>query len=352
MHNGPVARSSWGSLERRGASWDARWRDPVTKKPRRKRVGGVAELGEKLDEAARDRILREVRSRVECVPGITFAAFLDAYEHVYRLRVARSTFETTYPQMRRVAALLPRSMESVTEGDAETVVAAMGLGPRSTRTLVVRLRSFWRAAGRRGAVTGNPWLGFSLPAVKRRLARVLTADGLRAVVAAAPDDLKALVRVLGECGLRIGEAAAVTWEDVEADCIVVRVSKSEPRRVKITPAVREALSVLPVPVRRTNPVFPSIRTPGLKRYALKRFLAALEAAGIPPMRFHDLRHTTGYRMARANVKTKLIAHALGITEQTAKVYSDHDPEELGGLAFDLMLRHERLERETRERAGG
>lgn len=350
MHNECMARSEWGSLERRGLSWDVRWRDPVTKKPRRKRVGSVADIGQNPGHAERVRILKDFKARHVGDAGQTFEEFLDSYEHLYRLRVRPLTFASTYPQMRRVAALLPCPMQAVDAAAAERVVAAMGLCARSTAVLIIRLGHFWKAAKRHGVACDNPWRSVPRPSVQKRVPVVMTVGGLDAYVAAAPDDLKVLVRVLGECGLRIGEARGLTWEDVADGSLLVRHSKSEPRRVTLTPDAKKAIDSLPVPARKTNALFPSIRNDSRRSWAHERFKKACRDAGLKPIRFHDLRHSTGYRMARSGASAKQIGHALGITEQTAQLYSNHRPGELGNRAFELMLSHEASERAAAKKA--
>jgi integrase len=108
-------------------------------------------------------------------------------------------------------------------------------------------------------------------------------------------------------GLRQGELLALTWEDVDFEqrTLTIRQSKTEAGRRTLTiPATLvDALRAHRVAlmqerlVRGTewhenNLVFPSeVGTPLAKRNLVRHFKATLKRAGLPDVRFHDLRHT-------------------------------------------------------------
>lgn len=59
---------------------------------------------------------------------------------------------------------------------------------------------------------------------------------------------------------------------------------------------------------------------------LKRFKAALAAAGVREVRFHDLRHTFGTRMAAAGVPMRTLQEWLGHRDfATTLIYADYQP---------------------------
>jgi len=64
-------------------------------------------------------------------------------------------------------------------------------------------------------------------------------------------------------------------------------------------------------------VFPSNRKPGEKLLDLKKGIKkAIELAGIPHIRFHDLRHTFATRLVRAGVDIVSVQHLLGHSKIT------------------------------------
>jgi integrase len=59
---------------------------------------------------------------------------------------------------------------------------------------------------------------------------------------------------------------------------------------------------------------------------LKRFKAAAARAGLRPVRFHDLRHTFGTRMAAAGVPLRTIQEWMAHRDfKTTLVYADYQP---------------------------
>ena len=59
---------------------------------------------------------------------------------------------------------------------------------------------------------------------------------------------------------------------------------------------------------------------------LKRFKAALRAAGVREIRFHDLRHTFGTRMAAAGVPMRTLQEWMGHRDfKTTLIYADYMP---------------------------
>lgn len=59
---------------------------------------------------------------------------------------------------------------------------------------------------------------------------------------------------------------------------------------------------------------------------LKRFKAAAKRAGIREVRFHDLRHTFGTRMAAAGVALRTLQEWMGHRDfKTTLIYADYQP---------------------------
>lgn len=73
----------------------------------------------------------------------------------------------------------------------------------------------------------------------------------------------------------------------------------------------------------------------------RRVQEACARLGIPKLRLHDLRHSCAYRCAAAGASAKMVGELLGITEQIAQRYMDHNPEEFAARAIALRTAHER-----------
>jgi integrase len=123
-----------------------------------------------------------------------------------------------------------------------------------------------------------------------------------------------LLRVAAYTDLRMGELVALRWEDVRWSERVLVVERAlsgnvegttKGRRIRYVPLGDQALGALDRLSRRPNftsaddYVFASIAGDRLDPSALRRrFVAARDAAGLPPLRFHDLRHTAGTLLTR------------------------------------------------------
>jgi integrase len=175
------------------------------------------------------------------------------------------------------------------------------------------------------------WLAWLAGADRPAGARI--PDGVRAAASGAwrgPDDdltdagglLRAeedaqfgeLLRIAAYTGLRRGELVALRWHDVrwsERVLVVERALSGDVEgttkggRVRYLPLGDQALGALDRLSRRPNftsagdYVFATIAGDRPDPSALRRrFIAARDAAGLPPLRFHDLRHTAGTLLTR------------------------------------------------------
>ncbi len=140
--------------------------------------------------------------------------------------------------------------------------------------------------------------------------------------------LAELLRIACYTGLRRGELVTLRWGDVRWQERVLVVERSlsgnvetltKSRRARYVPLADQPLAALERLSRRANftsasdYVFAGPAGDRLDPSALRRrYLGARDAAGLPPLRFHDLRHTAGSLLVRvidpASVKD-ILGHA-------------------------------------------
>jgi integrase len=234
-------------------------------------------------------------------------------------------------------------------------VAASGASPRTVnkhRQLVCAIYSYGckestfalahnpaRAADRR-AEPERARLDFYSPEEVEALARALTA-GLhrdRTAPAVGPEEAAAraaedrqdgeLVRVAAYAGLRRGELVALRWRDVDFTLrkLVVRravsggveVASTKSRRAREVPLPDQAARALDRLSQRrdfSSPddyVFVNRLGRRLDGSALRRRVErARDAAGLPPLRFHDLRHTYGSQLVAGGIDLASVKAAMG-----------------------------------------
>lgn len=299
-------------------------------------------------------------------------AYLDWLEHVRgakpaTLRDHRYLLAEPGAQHRRGAgahrgaimgALGDRPAEEVTTRQINELlvdVAAHGASPRTVnkhRQLVCSIYSY----GSQEATFGLPHnpalaadrrpeperarLDFFSPEEVEALARALAAglhrdpdapavtDGEAAARAAEDRQDAELARVAAYTGLRRGELVALRWRDVDfmlrklvvcrAVSADVEAASTKSRRAREVPLPDQAAGALDRLSRRgdfTSPsdyVFANRLGRRLDGSALRRRVErAREAAGLRPLRFHDLRHTYGSLLVAGGVDLASVKAAMG-----------------------------------------
>lgn len=357
-----------GSLSKRRNSkgieaWYGQWWVTPTRKRSRK-LGLVRQPGSKigLTEKMAEAEMRGKMTEVVAVPearnaGTSFEESSRVYlAHLKRAGRKKSTIAAVESCAR--VWLIPffkgKAMSRVTYHDIEDLVALMehkALSAKTIKNYIGTLSSLYVYGmnPRRGWSTANPVEGVELPAVQEHAGiRFLEPEQVDALIRAVPDGPfaeldRVLYRVAAMTGLRQGELIALRWRDVDWPVSRVRVRQSfvlgefgTPKSRRSARAVPLALEVQktlaawqPLDAADDDLVFPDPLTGGplLSNAALlRRLRVALRAAGLPPHRFHDLRHTFGTRMAAAGVPLRTLQEWMGHGDiQTTMRYADYSP---------------------------
>ncbi len=259
--------------------------------------------------------------------------FLEASPHL------RPSTRALYGMLAR-RYLLPqlgaRQLSSVTRLDVEAFVAALpaaGVGAATTNAAYRLLRGLLAKAEAAGMVARNVARGVAVPRPPRREMRFLSAEELHAVADAVGARDRALILLLGLCGLRIGEAAALKVGDLELLRRTVRITKAASEvggKVHIGPTKTGEARAVPLPLLLAEELARHLaeHPPGpaglvfsgpdggvLRRTNWRRrvWLPALRGARIaePLPRPHDLRHTAAALAIGAGAHSKQIQAMLG-----------------------------------------
>ncbi len=235
------------------------------------------------------------------------------------------------------------------------------------RAAYVTLHAAMGQAVRWGMVRSNPCDAVSPPRVTPREMRVLTLEQARRFLEVARTDRHyALYAVLLGCGLRLGEALALTWPDVDLqdNRLVVRRTLAwvrgrahlqEPktpagkRTVDLPPFVADALREHQDRMRQEGLlvtdhllVFVDRNGGPLRPENLRQrsFLPLLRAAGLPRVRLHDLRHSFATLNLLGGAHPRVVQHALGHSDigTTMQTYSHILP----SVSREAALRLDRL----------
>jgi integrase len=126
--------------------------------------------------------------------------------------------------------------------------------------------------------------------------------------------LKPIVQVVLLTGLRLGDILRLTWDRIDFDQRLIRLTQSKTQTDLILP-MSEALVQLLQAIGRDMDcpyVFHQGRKP-LRRFGWVRpdFIKARRAAALPNTHFHDLRHTAATQMRRAGRDLQVVQQFLG-----------------------------------------
>lgn len=243
------------------------------------------------------------------------------------------------------------------------------LSKTRSATVVIRahgvLSSILAGAVRDRRILANPAEGVALPRKTRKQHRYLSHEQLHAVANAAGEH-RALVFVLGYCGLRWGEMAGLRVKDVDlkrrrihvernavevGSKIEVGTPKSHKRRSVPVPAFMVPLLASQMEDRGAEDLLftnarggfitrPRLFTAADKALDTKHaswFTRALRAAGVEQMTLHDLRHTAASLAVSAGANVKAVQRMLGHASaaMTLDVYADLFDDDLDAVGAAL-----------------
>lgn len=242
-----------------------------------------------------------------------------------------------------VARLQPGDVDRLINDRLRTVSRhRRPLSPATVGRIVSTLRIALNRGVKRGELDRNVAAMIDLPRVRRAPVRPMTDVEADAVVAAFRGHwLEPIVRLLIGSGMRLGEAVGLNQGDVGEGYVRLRVSKTSIRAVPISndaqAALAEAIRDAPR-VGRDEPVFfgprGTRRVRGRQRDRLRpdavthAFPRVLEAAGLPRLTPHGLRHGAATLMVAKGIHMRVVAEQLGHKNPalTARVYAHVVPE--------------------------
>ncbi|MBX6370616.1 MAG: tyrosine-type recombinase/integrase [Rhodospirillales bacterium] len=196
-------------------------------------------------------------------------------------------------------------------------VASMLDGGLSEQTALRHFRAASRLYGwlaAEGEIPASPFVGVTPPKVPEKLVHVPTDGEVRALLAACRGsgfrDRRdtAIIRVLVDCGLRVGELVSLAVDDVDLDGGVVVVRRGKGGRGRLAPIGSKTVAAvdryLRVRARHRNAALPNLwlgerggplTDSGIRQVIYER----ADRAGIPRLHPHQLRHYFSDRWLRA-----------------------------------------------------
>lgn len=273
------------------------------------------------------------RKKREIAKGPLFRDFAANWAEMYKKPTLKPKSYESVLRVLRIAtkALGDKPIDGITSDDLQAFF--VGMGATRTRDLCsVYVGQVFAHAARTGAVKRNPMDAVQLARREAAKRSALTPEEQAAFLAAARGCAQELLfRFLLATGLRIGEALALTPEDLNTEEKSIRVNKDivfmdDGRQIVQKPKTAAALRTVPVPADicealaqiRTQRLFPV--TYNTVRKAFER---VSKACGIS-VSAHILRHTYATRLEEAGIPPKVKQYLMGHAslEMTQGVYTD------------------------------
>lgn len=192
-----------------------------------------------------------------------------------------------------------------------------GYTPKSLSRKLNSTRTFYRFLKMNEYVTDDPSLLVSHPHYELATPRILKPTEYRALRDAARNDarMSAIIELLLQTGIRIGELADIRTADVKNDSVHIRPhEKHEERLVPLNKSAKEALTryLQARPQAQDDHVFV---TKSGKPFLVRNIRTAIERyfriAGIENAKVNDLRHTFVAHHLKHGVSLVLLSKILG-----------------------------------------
>lgn len=365
--NDAMARRSYGtgslSLRRdaRGAeSWYGQWWIGARRVTRR--IGTKRERGTRrgLTRAQAERELQRRIDRGLATPIDSRVTVDEAgqrlIDHLTSLGRKRSTLAEyrSFLRVHLASHFGEKALDAIGPRDVEGFIAAKRRDGKATKSILNYLgllHTIFDYAEKRGLARSNPVKLVDKP---ERPAgdpdiRFLDEAELGGVLRAVPEDARgpterALYITAAMTGLRQGELLGLRWRDIDWSAARIRVRRSYVRGEFGTPKSRRSSRSVPLADRVAGALerhfqgssfsgdddlvfcHPESGAPLDRSRLTKRFKAAAQRAGVREVRFHDLRHTFGTRMAAAGIALRTLQEWMGHRDfKTTLIYADYQP---------------------------
>lgn len=311
--------------------WQGGYRDPFGN---RRSTGSFARKADALTAAEEQESRMRRGDWID--PALSRTTFAEWAEHfmatnLHQRPTTRARDESSL-HVHLLPAFGPLSLSEIDPVAVQRWVArlAESLKPSSVHKTYSLLRRMMATAEESGYISRTPCRGVKLPRIERNEMRYLTAAELEHLAEAVPQHYRALILTLGYGGLRWAEAAGLKRSRLnllQANLEVVgslvevkgRLIYGEPktatsRRSISLPAflVAELEHHLAEHARHPDFVF-SGRDGGAlrKSFRARVWEPAVAAAGLPPLRPHDLRHTCAALLIANGEHPKVVQSHLG-----------------------------------------
>jgi integrase len=358
------------ATRKRNGRWGARVYDATTH-----RYVWLGTFDRKKDAEAKERQVRTQLALGTYQPPkpVTFSEFVDQWLGTLTVRPSSvRDYNNTCRHLKDYFG--DRRLSAITTEDVEAFVAHFDAthAPNTTRKALTRLRQVFGRAIAWRYVSYDPTREVSNVPKSRKVRQihVLSPDQVADLLSAVPDYWRPLLLTAVSTGLRRGELFGLTWPDIlwaerkivvrsqlQDGLLVTPKSEAARRRIDVGPALLQALAAHKTVCPRSDLdlVFPApsgvpVHTSDWNRDV---FRPAAEAALLPDLVLHDLRHTYASALIHQGQSVKYVQTVMGHAsgQLTLDVYGHLFDTGGQDAARSLEQWLEQTERRNRDAAG-
>lgn len=337
------------SIDKRGATWRARWRSPDGK-------SRSQSFARKID--AERHLISVEHSKlaggyVDPAEGkVTFRDYAEAWRACQPHRPGTAASVETNLRRHAYPAFGDRAIGSIRRSEVQPWVKGLSatLAPGTVTTITQKVNAVFAAAVADQLIVANPCSGLRLPRPEGRQIHPISHREVQAMAVAVPGRYRALIFAGAGTGLRLGELLGMTLDRVDFLRRSLRVDRQLQTVVGAPPHFappKTAASVrtIAVPSVVLEELTAHLRAfgPGLdglifttegggpirRNHAGRIWRSAAKRAGVEGRSFHDLRHFCASVLIDAGASVKVVQHHLGhaSASQTLNVYAHLWPED-------------------------
>ena len=270
--------------------------------------------------------------------GVTLGDWLDKWMNEYKQGVIRASTYSSYKSEIETHVkpyLGAKMLTKIKTADVQKLYNALsvqGLAPATVRGVHMILHASLACALNEGLLPKDPTEGASPPKIQRREMRVLTKSEIGIFMKQLEGDMfwHDLFYTELLTGMRRGELCGLRWEDFDEQKGMLKVARSikyihgklvigetkteDGKRVIYLPESLKRMLADKKSNSISEWVFPDMIDPSKPirpDSAYLKLKSTLKAAGLPDIRFHDLRHTFASHAANAGIPPKTLSEIVG-----------------------------------------